>query len=114
MSSWIKAEYWFSEQAVLLTIGERDAREVCGILTVHQDDPEAMRAMLTELVNRCRPDLVGHTMWFMRFSPEKRAWEMYINHPSLPKNALYAEKPSQRLRLDDALPWVDKPMMVER
>lgn len=104
MSSWIKAEHWFKEQSALLVVGERDARDIGCIVREHQDDPELMREYLSKIVDACRPDLVGHTIWFMRFSPEKRAWEMYVNHPSLPNKERYAESPSQWLRLEDALP----------
>lgn len=105
MSSWIRADYYFDERSVLLLVGERDAREIGDLVREHQDSPNAMQFHLSQIINRCRPDLDGHILRFMSFCPQKRAWEMLVEHPSLPTMKMYEQASSQRLRLEDALPW---------
>lgn len=103
--SWIKANHMFDDRSALLIVGERDAREVGDLLRDNQESLDVLQEKLSGIINRCRPELVGHVIWFIEFSTEFRAWKMYVNHASLPRTPLYAVPAPQMLRLDDALPW---------
>lgn len=101
MTSWIKAKHFFDDRSALLVVGERDVMEVGNLLRDNQDHPDILQEKLSAIINRCRPELVGHVLWFIEFSVERRAWQMYVNHASLPKTSMYAIPKSQRLRADD-------------
>jgi hypothetical protein len=100
-ASWIRADFDFGARGVNLIVGERDAEEVFGLVRELADTPEKLADQLRALIDRCRPDLAGATIWCMQFSTAKRAWEILIEHPSLQPRAMYEEAPTQRLRLEE-------------
>lgn len=105
MSSWIRADFNFGVRATLLVVGEREMVEIFGLVREFADTPEELADRLRVIIARCRPDLAGASIWSMSFSPLKRAWEILVEHSSLPPKAMLEETSVQMLRLDDALPW---------
>lgn len=102
MSSWIKADFRFPQRAAILVIGLRDAEDVFEIVKRHADTPDDLERCLREIIERHRPDLTGAILWHMSFSPPRMAWEVFIEHPSLPAKQIGQMATEIPLHLEDA------------
>lgn len=89
MSSWIKADFNFKQHGAILVIGRRQADEVLEIVKDLADTPDELEKALRAIIERNRPELANANIWHMSYSPSKMAWEVFIEHPSLPAKAMY-------------------------
>lgn len=85
MSTWIKVNFDFGHTAAYLTLSYREAAcyRVRKVLTMNQDDPEAMERELHRVILDVRPELAGGNLF------EIGTGQMYFRfgycHPSLPR-----------------------------
>lgn len=89
MSSWIKADFNFKQHGAILVIGRRQADEVLEIVKEFADTPDELEKALRAIIERSRPELANVNIWHMSYSPSKMAWEVFVEHPSLPAKAMY-------------------------
>lgn len=80
---WVKDWHTFPARRKLLQLPR--GRALVDALNMLDSSPEALEVALRGIIKQYRPELADCTICAMAMNYERGAWEVHIEHPSLPE-----------------------------
>ena len=92
---WMNTEFAFHQAKAMHTTGAmlytiNLNRQIVEFITLDRGErnPELLAAQSSDLVERYKPELKGHSLHYLSFNPREGRWEIFVSHPSLPRWAM--------------------------